>query len=169
MTVRQNEAVRREDETRAAGPGFLRHSRSVSPSAPDRLLDFYIDNRRADLLRRSDHCARIGVHKIFAFPIGPNDLLWLVCSQTQTVRRRVIQFPASCLLNSFNFKAGSCLRPQRFLSLAGMTSRNWQEREQSSQSLPVVQIVSSAPALQYSSSSPRERPGACPPARGSAS
>src|SRR5262249_46976760 len=65
VTVRQIEAVWSENESRAAAPSFLRHSRSVSSSARGRLLNFYIDNRRADLVRRRDDCARICVHEVF--------------------------------------------------------------------------------------------------------
>src|SRR5216683_1956159 len=65
VAICQNEAVGSEDETRSGAPSFLRHSRSVSSPAPDRLLDLYIDNRRADLFCCGNNRSRISVHNVF--------------------------------------------------------------------------------------------------------
>src|SRR6266550_8708021 len=67
VTVRKNEAIWSEDETRAAALSFLRRSWSVSCSTPNRLLDFDIHHRWADLFRCRDDSARIRIHDVVAW------------------------------------------------------------------------------------------------------
>ena len=66
MAVRQDEAVRREDKAGAAAPRLLRNSLIASSLSLSQLMNFYINNRRADFLGRSNDGARVRVHQVLA-------------------------------------------------------------------------------------------------------
>jgi hypothetical protein len=61
MAVRENETIRREDKSRSIAAYLLREAGIGCLVSPQLLVHIDIDNRRADLFRRTDNCPRIGI------------------------------------------------------------------------------------------------------------
>src|SRR4030095_15930095 len=65
VTIGQNETIRSEDEARATATSLARWSRSISSSASNRLLYFYVHYRRTNSLGCRNDCARVSVQHVF--------------------------------------------------------------------------------------------------------
>src|SRR5213594_1935212 len=64
VTVRQDEAVRREDKAGAIAAHLLTTARISRPMMSRLVVDFDVDDRGADLFRGGDHRSRIGIQNL---------------------------------------------------------------------------------------------------------
>src|SRR5436309_12413422 len=64
MTVRQDKAIRREDKTGPIAAHLTRAAWISRPTMSRLVVNFQIDDRRADLLRCGDYRLRIGIEKL---------------------------------------------------------------------------------------------------------